>query len=88
MCFERDENGNITSDFCLIPPEDPNHPFFANGQHPELKKLVQMFLKQINEIRIPDENEREILAMKRNSIYYQVPLTNASTIQQVKQGGI
>ena len=86
MCFERDEKGNITSDFCLIPPE--YNPFFANGQHPELKKLVQMFLRQINEIRIPDENEREALAMKRNSIYYQVPLTNASTIQQVKQGGV
>lgn len=86
MCFERDENGNITSDFCLIPPE--TNPFFANGQHPELKKLVQMFLTQINEIRIPDENEREALAMKPNSIYYQVPLTYASTIQQWKQGGI
>lgn len=87
MCFEQDENGDITSDFCLIPPDDPKHPYFAGGQHPELKKLVRMFLETINEIRIPDPDERERLSAIPRSIYYQVPLTEASFIQQWKQGG-
>ena len=85
MCFERDKKtDNITEDFCLIPPE--KNSFLDN--RPELKKLIKMFLETINEYRIPDENERDVLSMKPGSIYYQVPLTEASFFQQIKQGGL
>lgn len=84
MCFELDDKGNVTEDFCLKMPEKNS---FLNDK-PELKKLVKMFLQTINEYRIPDENEREMLATKEGSIYYQVPLTEASFFQQVKQGGL
>ena len=87
-CFETDKDGNITSDFCLIPPDAPDHPYFKDGKHPELKKLVKMFLEQINEIRIPDEAERLALSMKRGSIYYQVPLTETSFRHKAAQGGL
>ena len=84
MCFERDSEDNITQDFCLIPPDE--NPYLANK--PKLKALVQMFLEKINEIRIPNENEREALALRRGSVYYQVPLTEASFTQQVLNGNL
>ena len=84
MCFERDADDNITKDFCLIPPEE--NPYLQNK--PKLKALVQMFLEKINEIRIPNENEREALALRRGSVYYQVPLTEASFRQQALNGNL
>ena len=84
QCFMLDEKGNITSDFCLQMPD--NNKFLNNK--PKLKALVEMFLEKINEIRIPNENEREAYKLRAGSIYYQVPLTEASLIQQTKNGGI
>lgn len=84
MCFERDSDGNITQDFCLIPPND--NPYLENK--PKLKALVEMFLEKINEIRIPNEGERDALSFKRFSIYYQVPLTEASFRQQALSGNL
>lgn len=84
MCFEKDTNENISQDFCLIPPDQ--NPYLANK--PKLKALVKMFLEKINEIRIPNENEREALSLRRGSVYYQVPLTEANFRQQAIQGGL
>lgn len=83
-CFEEDNNGNIDKSFCLIPP-DKNR--FLDGKQ-ELKKLVNMFLEEINKVRIPDAVERENLAAQRKSVYYQVPLTLASTKQMLGQAGL
>lgn len=83
LCFERDENGKITPDFCLIPPDENDD---LRGK-PKLKKLVNLFLETINTYRIPDESTREGLKSQRGSIYYQVPLTKATWKQQKKQSG-
>lgn len=83
LCFERDSHGNITEDFVLLPP-DKNKDL---TNKPKLKKLVNLFLETINEYRIPDEIERERLRLTPGSLYYYVPLTQTSTIQQIKNEG-
>ena len=83
-CYQKDENGEISKDFVLIPP-DKNK--FLNDR-PELKKLVEMFLENINEQRFPDEEERLRLKSIEGSMYYQVPLTETNFVEQVKQDGI
>lgn len=80
LCFERDEKGNITEDFVLLPP-DKNKELVGR---PKLKKLVNMFLETINEYRIPDEEEREKLKAIPGSLYYQVPLTETTKWQEAK----
>ena len=82
LCFEK-ENGKVSSNFCLIPPDE--NPELTN--RPKLKALVKLFLETINEYRISDEAERDELKAQRGSLYYQVPLTKANWRNQVKQGG-
>jgi len=82
-CFEQEE-GKITSDFVLIPPDE--NPFL--NERPELKKLVEMFLEVINEQRFPDKQEREQLKSIPRSMYYQVPLTETGFKSQVVQDGL
>ena len=82
-CFEKDDNGEISQDFTLIPPDENE---YLNNR-PELKKLVEMFLEIINEERFPNESERENLKEIRGSMYYQVPLTETGFKSQVVQDG-
>lgn len=80
LCFERDDDGNITEEFILLPP-DKNKDI---ADKPKLQKLVTIFLETINEYRIPDEEDRARLKDEPGSLYYQVPLTETTTIQEIK----
>lgn len=82
-CFEKDGD-EMSKDFVLIPPDD--NPFLKD--RPELKKLVEMFLDTLNELRFPDETERLRLKSIPGSMYYQVPLTETNFITQIVQDGL
>jgi hypothetical protein len=82
-CFEK-EGDELSKDFMLIPPDDN---LFLKDR-PELKKLIEMFLDTLNELRFPDETERLRLKSIRGSMYYQVPLTETNFITQIVQDGL
>lgn len=79
--FRTDASGKIDERLLLL---DPNSPDFKGSDAD--KEALTIFLEEINKVRFPNDNEADIEARKASLQYYELPLTEAKAIGQLKNG--
>ena len=79
--FRKDSSGKLDKRLLLL---DPSSPDFKGSEVD--RKALTIFLEELNKVRFPNDTPADIEARKASLQYYELPLTEAKSFQQIKHG--